>query len=661
MGRVLSGAAAEQATRCLWDVYDDIATSSTQPPVPTTLAEWSDRSEAWRVQISRSLGVVPARPEPPTVDVLGRTDRHDYSIERLAITTRPGMVVTANLYLPSGARTPAPAILCPHGHSDGGKAADAYQRLYIGLVQRGFVVLAPDAIGYGEREELGHWQIGSPFLIGSSLIGMEVWDNQKCLDVLCARPEVDAERLGCMGNSGGGGQTMWTSALDERIAAAVVSDHSGTFAYIHAKARVLCTCVLAPRLVPHMELHHVLGLIAPRPLLLLGGQMDHFFPWDMQLNTYRLTRRIYGLHETGDSVEQFIASDGHSLTRTKREAAYSFFLRRLGGLAEAEAAEVAEETEAVETLLPTDPALRCFPTKPPVLRRSLDVMVRREASQMSAWTSPTEMADWPAFSEQRRQRLESLLLLRFVAAETVRVERATTNSGNEGVCIWTDQRTPLAGELRDLPGATSVQVIVDSDGKDSGWAQARLAPTSGRARSALAIDLPGWGELTPTELSPDGEADEQVAVVKALGYDAPLLGLRVKNLLLTIGWVAQTWPGLRIELVGRGFGAWVAVIAGVLHESVQEVELDKLPPSFFPGRHHTYRYRGPNAFGFVPGLVRDVGDVPHLLALLAPKPCRITAFMSDVEFLEPEQALDVAQQAYEAAGAPDALECKAPA
>src|SRR5947208_9393896 len=133
---------------------------------------------------------------------------------------------------------PRPGVLSPCGHSAEGKAAAAYQILHINLAKRGYVVLTYDPVGQGERSQFWdaergksrfnltcgeHAVLGNPlYLLGTSLARYRIWDGLRALDYLASRPDVDPERLGCVGNSGGGNLTAYLAALDRRIRTAVI-------------------------------------------------------------------------------------------------------------------------------------------------------------------------------------------------------------------------------------------------------------------------------------------------------------------------------------------------------------------------------------------------------------------------------------------------------
>ncbi len=193
------------------------------------------RQKAMRSFLLRSLGDLPDR-TPLNPKVVGTLTRPGYRVDKVIFESRPNHHVTANLYLPEG-KPPFPGVLLPCGHSDNGKAYEDYQRVSILLAKNGMAVLCYDPIGQGERFQLLDSQ-GKPvvrgttehtmegigaLLVGRQLASYRIWDGCRALDYLASRPEVDPDRLGCTGNSGGGTLTAYLMALDDRIKVAAPS------------------------------------------------------------------------------------------------------------------------------------------------------------------------------------------------------------------------------------------------------------------------------------------------------------------------------------------------------------------------------------------------------------------------------------------------------
>ena len=189
-----------------------------------------------RASFLRLLDGLPEAKGPPPAKVTGTIEADDYRIEKLAFESFPGYFVPALLYRPKKIAAPLPGVISPCGHSNVGKAAPPYQILHINLAKRGHVVLTYDPVGQGERSQFWdaarnrsrvnltcgeHAVLGNPlYLFGTSLARYRIWDGVRAIDYLCSLPEVDAKRLGCVGNSGGGTLTAYIAALDPRVTVA---------------------------------------------------------------------------------------------------------------------------------------------------------------------------------------------------------------------------------------------------------------------------------------------------------------------------------------------------------------------------------------------------------------------------------------------------------
>ena len=208
----------------------------------TTPDQVAARQAEVRAKILAMLGPFPAK-TPLHPRITGSLERKGYRVENVLFESRPDNYVTANLYLPTeSGEGPFPAILGSCGHSNNGKASTVYQRVFAGLAKLGFVVLVYDPPGQGERflyfdPQLGesvlhpewpttveHTMAGIQCLLtGSNAANYFVWDGIRGIDYLLSRPEVDPDRIGATGNSGGGTLTAYIAAVDERVKVAVPS------------------------------------------------------------------------------------------------------------------------------------------------------------------------------------------------------------------------------------------------------------------------------------------------------------------------------------------------------------------------------------------------------------------------------------------------------
>ena len=196
----------------------------------------------------RLVGGQPER-TPLNTRVVGSFERPAYRVEKLIYESRPGLYIPANLYIPKNHKPPFPGVLFQMGHSLNGKAAESYQKCCQGLAQLGYLVLAFDPMGQGERTyypkpnggvttrlksaDDEHSHPGQQMLlVGDTATQTQAGDAVRSLDVLASHPLVDPKRLASTGQSGGGTLTMFLTATDNRLAAAAISSgNTENFAY----------------------------------------------------------------------------------------------------------------------------------------------------------------------------------------------------------------------------------------------------------------------------------------------------------------------------------------------------------------------------------------------------------------------------------------------
>ncbi|MEI7672787.1 MAG: hypothetical protein WCK00_11810, partial [Deltaproteobacteria bacterium] len=193
--------------------------------------------ESMRRLFLERLGSMPECGSTPKSRVVSRLKFPTHRLEKIVFESRPGLLVTANLYLPLDLAVPAPACLVPAGHIDDGKGYPEYQKVCMALAKAGFVAMSFDPIGQGERiqfpdrrrfkSRLIHcvnehatlsWRSE---LLGFSIGGFMIHDGRRALDYLAGRPEVDSSRLAITGSSGGGTQSSFIGTIDRRLRAVV--------------------------------------------------------------------------------------------------------------------------------------------------------------------------------------------------------------------------------------------------------------------------------------------------------------------------------------------------------------------------------------------------------------------------------------------------------
>src|SRR5581483_10646193 len=323
-------------------------------------AELAALQKSLRESFLNLLDGLPQAGGPPPARVTGTIDADGYRIEKLAFESAPDYFVPALLYLPKSAG-PRPGVVSPCGHSAVGKAAPQYQTLHVNLARRGFVVLTYDPVGQGERSQFWdaargrsrfnlacgeHAVLGNPlYLLGTSLARYRIADGLRAIDYLSARPEVDAKRLGCVGNSGGGTLTAYLAALDPRVTAAAIG------CYITTLPRRMGNRIQQdPDADPEQDIagfvsagiDHagLLALCAPRPVLVASAQLD-FFPIEGARASVAEAKRLYEVAGAADRIAQAESPERHGLSLPLRTAVYAWFQRWLAGRPTADAGETA--------------------------------------------------------------------------------------------------------------------------------------------------------------------------------------------------------------------------------------------------------------------------------------------------------------------------------
>ena len=315
----------------------EVAARDPLPVDPGGIPAWRERCrERLRALLGSDPGAVPL-----DLEVRDSADCGTYERQSIVFDSEAGMSVPAFLLVPHGLAAPGPAVLAQHGHGSGksevcgidGEATDsgAYGHE---LAQRGYVVLAPDLRGFGERAD---WTPPDKYLCdlnlvhalsaGANPLAQNLWDLARALDVLEQHPLVDAERVGMVGFSYGGTATLFLAALDERIAAAVVSGYFNAWRDCHRVPWNLCGSQVLPGMLTEIEHVDLGALIAPRPLLIESGTDDLIFPADAAHREVMRLRSVYDSFGAADRLEHDVFNGDH---RWNGERAYPFLARWLG-------------------------------------------------------------------------------------------------------------------------------------------------------------------------------------------------------------------------------------------------------------------------------------------------------------------------------------------
>ncbi|MCE5230674.1 prolyl oligopeptidase family serine peptidase [bacterium] len=561
-----------------------------------------------REKIRASFGPMPKK-TPLKPRVTGVVERDAYIIEKVIFSSRPGYLVTANLYIPKGRKFPLPGVVGTCGHFDTGKACPAYQSFAQGLARQGYVVLIFDPPGQGERwlyydgpgksrspggvgREVGlpvreHLCAGNQQYLVDEFIGSWfVWDGIRALDYLLTRKEVDPRRIGVTGNSGGGTQTAWLCGLEQRWTMAAPSCFVTTFLRNMENELPADTEQCPPRALA-LGLDHgdFIAAMAPKPVILLTKEMD-FFDIRGGEEAYARLKKLYTLLDAPDNIAIFTGAGEHGYSQDNREAMYRWFNRTAG---------MDDPGAEPKLTIEDEKTLRCTPNGLVAELNSKPIFAfTREKSQALA---------------KKRAKLEGDALGQAVA-EMLKLKQI------EGVPEFNilrsarDRKYPKPAThyvVETEPGISSiVAMLQDEKARDSrpskSTARAILYVSHQSADAELrgeplirelleaepgatffACDVRGIGESQPftcdwnSFLDPYGS--DYFYAAHSIMLDRPYVGQRTGDVLRVLEWL-KSFGHNEVHLAASGWGTLPATFAALLAPQVVQVTLKGAPASY---------------------------------------------------------------------------------
>lgn len=597
-----------------------------------TPADWFAYQKGLRARLAEYLGPFPAR-TPLNPQVVGTIEREGYAIEKVIYESCPGYFVTANFYRPKGRAFPVPGVIFVCGHSNEGKGWVLYHETCLGLVMKGYAVLAIDPQGQGERSEYfdaetlknlvgttvpQHHQLLRPsFLVGQTLGGYRTWDAIRGVDYLVSRPEVNAEQLAAVGNSGGGQMALLVTAADERIKVCAAAHPGGSCENTYLNGISLSD-------------KEVLSLIAPRPCRFIVGKDSgetHHVPRaaDMQ-------RFYVGMGYGTDRCEVKWVDGIHDMRQPKREAAYEWLNRWMGKEADG-TAEAKLEPLTAQQLWCTESG---FAVKSLGGATGQTLNQRRLAEIAPHRVAPASAPEAQKQAETLRKAVLARLGLHVAAnrpAPEVRAVREVTGPGftaqmltlqaepgislpavllqpqsprpDAPVVIHAAERgKPTRYDLPSLPLSLCRQgyVVLSVDVRDAG----ETDPMAGQYPASAA----GY---VPTQWSKDTRS---ITAYGCLGRT--MIGMQAYDLLRACDHLRtrSDLGGRKTVLVGEGLGGVWALLAGALDPTVSQVvtlhTLCSLRQLIESPYHEVYDYF------WMPSALADF-DLPELATLVAPR------------------------------------------
>jgi hypothetical protein len=588
-----------------------------------TLGDWESRRAGYRREYQEMLGLLPM-PERTDLKpvVTGKLDHEEFTVEKLQFQAMPGLYCTGALFLPKNAAHPVPAVLYASGHyksvsngvSYGNKAV--YQADGAWFARNGYACLVLDTVLAGEIQGIhtgtrdhGLWWWNSR---GYTPAGVEAWFGIRGLDYLSTRPEVDADRFGITGHSGGGAYSWAVTALDDRIKVAAplagmadIQSHIGD-GVIDSH----CDCNF-PINYHRWDFPQIAALAAPRPLLIGGTDHDGLFNLENTQRIHEKVRRIYRLHDASDKLGLAVAPGGHAEVPELQLAVLRWFNRHLKG--EEPLVEMAvkkfftPEELLVFKELPNDAinaeiAETFVPLATPEKRSAADLASALRQRVFAAWPAEELPLEPERALSEERDGLR-LSAWDFESQPGVELRLYLLENAKPGAVRLQllDSKTDAHG-FHDLLSAFGLPSQEQPDDKtrplDGTKALAGVKARVDSSDGALAWFAPrgsGWNAWS-------GDEKAQTRIRRRfmlLGQTVD--GMRVWDIRRAVG-VIQSVRGARVDIAASGTMGVNALYAALFEKEVGRLDLSDLPGS------HT---AGPDYLGIL-----KLTDIPQVLEAL---------------------------------------------
>jgi dienelactone hydrolase len=525
-----------------------------------------------RAKFIEAIGGFPER-TPLNAQVTGRVERDQFTVEKILFESEPGFYVTGAMFLPDPDKFPPPwpGVLVVCGHTPHGKQLDTYQRGTALLALNGLAAFIIDPICQGERSQLlnkqgkqgeggsttGHTLVGTgAILVGRNTARYEIWDAMRALDYLESRDDIRADALGCMGNSGGGTQTAYLMALDDRVKVAAPS------CYIVGFERLLHT--IGPQdaeqnifgqLAFGMDHADYLMMRAPRPTLLCAATGD-FFEIEGVWETFRKAKRLYTRMGASENVD-IVEFDGpHGWSQPLREASVEFMLRHLkGDLSQIREPDITVLSPEEMQVTPEGQVLKIEGA-----RSAFDL--NREESQRLARQRSERNLSHDRLREQVRAmvKVKEWDELGYDSVEN-HTDKPTFKSGFEPIVLTWDSGIRLpgllvtSGTMDDSNSDAPPVLYLHASGRSHANAvEGPVTALAREGRTVLALDVRGIGETTPADKTWYDTRFGKTGGASMIAYlmGESLVGLQTEDILVATRYLLEQTGADQIDMIATG-------------------------------------------------------------------------------------------------------------
>ena len=591
--------------------------------LPDNLSEWEAYRKQLKNEIINKAHVVIDHDLAINIKETGTIQMNGYSIKNIAFQTKPGIYATANLYIPDGPG-PFPAVINIPGHWAKAKIDSAGpQAVGHSLASNGYVCLTVDPWGSGERTTIhGNFEdhgdennLGSSLLnIGEPLIGIEISDNIRGIDLLCSLPFVDPAKIGATGASGGGSQTIWLAGLDERIKATMLVVSAGTF-----ESHVMgspCICEVMNDALNFTEESGVLALVAPRALKMCSHKKDEipaFLPSQM-LRSYNNAKPVFKMYGVPDNFTFQLFDLQHGYMTEDREALLGWLDLHLKGTGNG-----AAKKEALFHQLPED-RLMVFPKG----QRDPDVKGTVEYCMEKGNELRTDFLNSRSFvAESKRKELRDVL---GISEKSVlkNIHKFANIDGWDRFALETSDNK-LIPVLIHPPSANSGEfvIVANPEGKDK-IPSDLVSGIINTGKGLVVVDLTGTGEASGTSAADSyGWGRLRTISRSELWFGRTIIGEWVKELNVVTRFLRTDYKAYKVEIDGSKEAGLAGLFLSALEGNVDNLILRNAPVSYLFDTRKGIDYfsSGINLPGFL-----KWGDV----SLVAALSCKNVLFVNPV-------------------------------
>lgn len=590
----------------------------------TTKADWLTYQQSIKQKLRIAFGPFPQK-TPLNVVITGKLKRPTFHVEKFYLESRPGYYVTGALFVPNR-KGKMPAVIFCSGHIPN-SFRENYQKLILNLAEKGFVVLAFDPIGQGERLQYEnmkptheHSRAGSgSFLLGIPPANYFIWDGMRMVDYLLTRKEVDGNRIGITGQSGGGTQSCFIAAMDDRIKAAAPEDYLTNYRMLLMSRGPQDTEQIPCHFLSlGLDMADLLIARAPKPTLMITTTRD-MFSIQGAMDTFNEASK--GFKALGDGASNLFRCEDdttHAQTKKNREACYAFFQKYLDNPGSSEDQDVKLFSSEELHVVPTGQVVSSLHSE------TMFSMVKKQSEETRLEREKLQQ-DFDSYESHLKQWVIDLSGYKDPGTHATYIYSGRTHKGTYSVYKYLvkglgDYYLPVVRLVPKESKEKKAVLYLDDRGKDYSTGDGEVAMQWLRkGYEVVAADLSGIGELATGYMTTTGDSyiDGQPLNLWHAGIltDRSIVGIRAGEIHLLCAFIKEINHDVPIIGMSKGALGSELLHAAVIKNMFDSVVLDDALGSYQSIIDHPM-YHAKYVMSAEAGALRNF-DLPDLVAFLS--------------------------------------------